>query len=62
MHSFLAPESIYFYIFTYNSFPPNIEKEEYLLLDTLLRIGSDEGQKIKRSCTPTPGYTSEYEE
>jgi hypothetical protein len=33
-------------------FPPN----RGALLDTLLRTGSDEGQKIKRDGTLTPGY------
>jgi hypothetical protein len=38
-----------------NFFPPNRGS----LLDTLLRRESDEGQKIKREGTLTPGYTSE---
>jgi hypothetical protein len=36
--------------------------KEEALPDTLLSMGSDEGQEIKRDGTFTPGYTSEYEE
>ena len=48
-YAFIPGAGVNLFLHIYIQFLPAKYKEEYLLLDTLLRIGSDEGQKIKRN-------------